>query len=261
MLKQITIEKIIRKRRQINIASRWFLNEIIDDLNLSKSLKCPICEFYSGRENFKPYVTRCIFGGGKLLRHECPGCGVIFGTQRMLALSPEALEQEYVEHYSCYNEGNSTESEIRTFDYLNPKPEGVYLNFGCGKWSKSIEYARENGYQLFGFEPYAKDEKSEYIINDVELLKSMKFDGIISNDVLEHLRYPDKTLSFMSSLLKDNGLMIHTTHCYNYACEYTRFHLFFFTGNSLKIIAQKAGLEVEDTDRIDTKIFRKKLNN
>ncbi|MFB2881263.1 class I SAM-dependent methyltransferase [Floridanema aerugineum] len=257
MSKQITREKIIRKIRQIRIASRWLLNEIIDDLNPSMNLNCPICNFSGETEKFKPYVTRCIFGGGKLLRHECPDCGVIFGTQRMLALSPQALEQEYVEHYSCFNEGDSTESEIRTFDYLNPKKEGIYLNFGCGKWSKSIEYARSKGYQLFGFEPYAKDEKSNYIINDVELLKSMKFDGIISNDVLEHLRYPDQTLSFMSSLLKDDGIMIHTTHCYNYACEYTRFHLFFFTGNSLKIISQKAGLAVEDTDRIDTKIFRK----
>lgn len=257
MPKQITIKKIIRKLGKFKIASRWLYNQIIDGLNIPINLNCPICNFSGNTQKFKPYVTRCIFGGGKLLRHQCPGCGVIFGTQRMLNLSPEALAEEYTEHYSCYDEGDSTESEIRTFHYLNPKKEGVYLNYGCGKWSKSIEYARANGYQLFGFEPYATGEKSEYIIKDVELLKSIKFDGIISNDVLEHLRYPDQVLSFMSSLLKDDGIMIHTTHCYNYACEYTRFHLFFFTGDSLKIIAQKAGLEVQDTERIDTKIFRK----
>lgn len=257
MAKKITLKKVIRKLGRIKIRTRWLVNEVVDSLNPPVDLTCPICDLYDKADKFKTYETHCIFSGGKLLRHECPSCGVIFGTQRMLALSPEELDREYAEHYFCYDEGDSTESEIRTFHYLNPKPEGIYLNFGCGRWSKSIQYARENGYNLFGFEPYASPETSEYIINDVEYLKSMKFDGIISNDVLEHLRYPDKTLSFMSELIKDDGVMVHTTHCYNYACEYTRFHLFFFTGNSLKLICEKAGLSVEDTDRIDTKIFRK----
>ncbi len=255
--RKITLKKVIRKIKRLKIRGRWLVNELFDSFNKPVNLQCPICEFSDRADNFTIYETSCIFGGGKLIRHKCPKCGVIFGTQRMLALLPEELNKEYTEHYACFDEGDSTESEVRTFYYLNPKPEGIYLNFGCGKWSKSIDYARSKGYQLFGFEPYAKDEKSDYIINDVELLKSMKFDGIISNDVLEHLRYPEQTLSFMSYLLKDNGIMIHTTHCYNYACEYTRFHLFFFTGDCIKIIAQKAGLKVEDTDRIDTKIFRK----
>ena len=71
-----------------------------------------------------------------------------------------------------------------------------------------------------------------------------------SNDLIEHLQNPVEELCFMKSLLKPDGKMYHATGCYEYAFEYTRFHLFFFLGRSLQLLAQKSGLEVKLTDRI-----------
>jgi SAM-dependent methyltransferase len=254
-----TLKKVPRKIGQVKLRTRWLLNEIIDRLSPAPiQLQCPICEFTDSLSHFKTYSSRCIFRGGKLVRHQCPNCGVIFGTQRMLALSSEQLSQEYVEHYSCYDEGDSTESELRAFQYLQPTMEGMYLNFGCGKWSETVSKLRSQGYNIFGFEPYASETSNcEYIIKSFAELKKFKFDGIMSNDVLEHLRYPEQTLSSLASLLKEGGFMVHATPCYQYSHEYTRFHLFFFTGNSLDMICQKANITYQNTDRVDTKIFRK----
>jgi hypothetical protein len=256
MVGYVSFDKIRRKTNKIKIRTRWVINELIDNLiHKSFSLNCPVCGFIDSSSNFRLYESYCVFGGGKLIRHECPQCGVIFGTQRMLSLSPEDLEKEYAEHYDCYDEGDSTEAELRTFHYLNPKPEGIYLNFGCGQWSKTLEEARKMGYQLFGFDPHAIDSSSEYIISDLDTLKSLKFDGIMSNNLLEHLRYPEKDLLLMASLLKKGCYMVHTTPCYQYSYEYTRFHLYFFTGNSIRFICDKANLEYRDTNDCETKIF------
>ena len=44
--------------------------------------------------------------------------------------------------YNRYQETNSTETEIRTFRSLDPKPGRLYLNWGCGIWSETISRLR-----------------------------------------------------------------------------------------------------------------------
>jgi len=119
------------------------------------------------------------------------------------------------------------------------------LNYGCGSWSHSLMKLREEGYQVYGYEPYSKDLGNPYIISDRAALAQMKFEGIFSNDVLEHFMDPAAELRFMKSLLSsEDACMAHTTGCYNYAYEYTRFHTFFFTGKSLEYICKDAGLKI-----------------
>ncbi len=72
----------------------------------------------------------------------------------------------------------------------------------------------------------------------------MKFDGLYSNNVLEHIRYPVEELKFMAGLLKANARMAHATPCFEYLYEYTRFRLFFYLGKSRDLLAEKAGLQV-----------------
>jgi Methyltransferase domain len=248
-----------RKAKRVATRIRWFYINIIDNISVrSEKLICPICNFQGFCYEFSVYESQCIFKGGKLVRHKCPSCGVIFGTQRMLALSEAELSKEYKSHYSCYDElGDSTEKEVEAFYLLNPQKNGTYLNFGCGRWNKTIEKMRSLGYDIYGFEPYSSITDNQFIINDFDTLSSMEFDGIISNDLLEHLRYPDKALILMASLLKKEGSMVHRTPCFKYACERTRFHLYFFTGDSLREICHKASLSYSDTDLPDIKIFNK----
>ena len=75
----------------------------------------------------------------------------------------------------------------------------------------------------------------------------MKFDGVFSNNVLEHLPDPVSELKFMKSLLRDEktDLMAHATPCFEYAYEYTRFHLVFYTGGSIASVARQIGSSVE----------------
>jgi len=161
----------------------------------------------------------------------------------MLTLSKEELDYDYALHYSVFSENDTTEYEKHTFYQFKPQKEYKYLNYGCGVWSRTISELREEGYDVYGFDPYAQTSDNEYVLTSYEALKAMRFDGIFSNNVLEHLQNPLETLMLMKSLLKDDhSKMIHSTPCYEYLYEYTRFHLVFFTGHSLEILCRKAGL-------------------
>ena len=72
----------------------------------------------------------------------------------------------------------------------------------------------------------------------------MRFHGIFSNNVLEHLRYPIQDLRFLARLLHPGGRMSHATPCFEYLYEYTRFHLFFYLGRSRQLLASESGLRI-----------------
>ncbi len=230
---------------------RWSL---LDDIRLlheySKAplLRCPLCRKEGEKGKFQEYRSHCIFLGGDLIRFQCPSCDVIFGDQKMLAKSDDALAAEYEWHYSLFSEGDSKNAEIRAFHSLNPEKEGVYINFGAGAWSGSVAALRHQGWNVYGYEPHSSaiNADEEYIIRGRDQLQGMQFDGIFSNNVLEHLRHPVEELRFLKSLLKPDASMAHATACFAYLYEYTRFHLFFYLGRSRKLLAQEAGLEIKE---------------
>lgn len=216
-------------------------------------VKCPLCEHESDKVNFNTLHSYCIFQGGNLLRFQCPECDLIFGDQKMLSLTNEALSHDYEWHYKSYFEGDSTEQEIRAFHLLNPEKEGVYLNYGAGAWSSSVSELRNEGWDVWAYEPHdsANNSDEHYVVRSKEMLAKMKFDGIFSNNVLEHLRYPIDDLRLMAGLLKLNASMAHATPCFEYLYEYTRFHLFFYPGRSRELLAEKADLKVANYVRDD----------
>jgi SAM-dependent methyltransferase len=182
-----------------------------------------------------------------LIRHQCPACDLIFGADKMFGLSSAELSQDYEWHYSMYEEGDSTGQEVRAFHCLNPVREGVYLNYGAGSWSRSVQQLRDDGWNIVAYEPHRSASSGEgSVISSRESLLSMKFDGIFSNNLLEHLRTPVDEVKFMSTLLKPGGRMAHATPCFDYLYEYTRFHLFFFLGRSRNLLASKAGMVVDN---------------
>lgn len=231
-------------KNQIRV--QWRLVDQINALALPAFVhECEICLFQGKVELFKELTSHCIFGGGRLVRYQCPKCDTIFGPAKMLALSPEELTQEYEMHYRLYPEGDSTESEIRAFHALQPSRHGRYLNYGSGGWSRSVAELREQGWDVLAYEPHQAAAKGEHEITSEAQLASMKFDGIFSNNVLEHFRYPVAALRKMAALLAPVGRMSHATPCFQYLYEYTRFHLYFFPGRSLSFVASGAGLKVD----------------
>lgn len=252
LIKIITEESSEKLRREIlrhQISTKW---EVVDFLIRAtykdeKNRLCELCGHEDLSESFAKIETHCKFGGGILVRYQCPNCDVIFGPDKMLELSSAELSQEYEWHYSVYEEGDSTDQELRAFHLLKPRKDGVYLNYGAGAWSKSVQLLRSQGWQVFAFEPHmSASTNADYVISDRAILSQMSFDGIFTNNVLEHLRYPIAEITYIRNLLKQGALMAHATPCYQYLYEYTRFHLFFFLGRSKIFLAQKCGLTVKD---------------
>ena len=208
---------------------------------------CPLCAYEGANTDFRTLDSDCIFSGGKLLRHQCPKCDLVFGPQKMLNLSKKALAADYGWHYQVFSEGDSTDQEVRAFHALQPSRDGVYLNWGAGSWSKTIPFLRSEGWNVFGYEPHQPPGGGgQYLINSESQLARMTFDGIFSNNVLEHLRDPVTELSAMRNLLKIDGKMSHATPCFEYLYEFTRFHLFFFLGRSRLLLAEMADLNIEE---------------
>lgn len=218
-----------------------------------RRMQCCICGFEINTEEQEKIIAEDIYGGGKLVRYRCPECGAIVGPNKMWDLSGEELAEEYKIHYIINDEGQTTDAEIETFMDMHPDKNKTYLNYGCGGWSSTIQKLREQGYDVYGFEPYAPCD-SEYIITDFDELKKKKFDGVFSHDLLEHLRYPIDAFNLFSEILKEDGIMAHSTACYKYVYEYDRFHLVFYTGDSVNRLCQNTGFElqekIEDNDRL-----------
>lgn len=240
--------------RQATVASELLLHQIsshwrlIDhaEQNLAPpdEIKCELCGHVAPASAFMALEAQCRFGGGRLLRHQCPSCDLIFGPAKMLRLNAAELEQEYHWHYRLFTEGDSTEQEIRAFEALCPRPGGVYLNFGAGAWSASVQHLRAKGWNIVAYEPTGSARAQVGVVNRREDLAEMRFDGIFSNNVLEHLRHPVQELQFLARLLQPGARMSHATPCYEYLYEYTRFHLFFYIGRSRQFLADKAGLRI-----------------
>ena len=232
------------------IASKW---SSIDQLTRllakpAKLLCCPLCGFKDQTDAFRGRESFCIFGGGVLLRHQCPECDLVFGPAKMLNMTAAELSLDYEWHYRVYQEGDSTAQELRSFHALEPKRDGVYLNYGAGSWSRSVQQLREEGWQVFAYEPHvsAAGVSNDNSLLDKPTLLRTRFDGIYSNNVLEHLRDPVGELRLLASLLTYDGRMAHTTPCFEYLYEFTRFHLFFFLDRSRQALIGQAGLtEIE----------------
>ena len=197
-------------------------------------MECPVCGFRN--EAFSIRRSKCKFTGMSLERYACPSCEVVFGPLSMLGLSFEDMKTEYDRLYSSYGEGDTTEYEVRTFASMNPTKSGTYLNFGAGKWSSSTKVLRNQGYNLVPYDPF--------VLGNEDALKG-RYDGIFSHNVIEHLQTPIKTFGDMAKMLYPNGKMAHSTACYGYRYEYSKYHLFFFLGKSIEVLADRTGFSME----------------
>ena len=245
---QASIDGMRRELVQQQIAERWSVVDAVERAaaHTPEYRTCPLCEASGKSENFKKHASNCIFGGGVLVRHQCPACDVIFGADKMFDLSPGELSQDYEWHYKVYEEVDSTEVEVRAFHSLNPRRDGIYINYGAGSWSQTVPLLRQQGWNVFAYEPHgASPNGHEWLITSEAQMGGVLFDGIFSNNVLEHFRHPVEELQRMKTWMKPGAVMAHATPCYEYLFEYTRFHLFFFVGRSRELLAQRAKLDIQ----------------
>ena len=229
------------------IECRWQVLDALDHLLYPADfpVTCTVCHHTDRKDSYQTCVTHCRFNGGRLERFICPVCGAIFGPLKMMTLTQEQLADEYRQGYHTFSESNTTALELDVFQSLGPSKEGIYLNFGAGAWNKTTEQLRAEGFQVYDYEPYAPVDKKPWVFTTLEEASQFKYNGIFSNDLIEHLRTPGEDLKKMVAMMTDDGMMVHGSGCYDYAFEYTRFHLTFFTGNALEYLGKETGLGYE----------------
>ena len=86
------------------ISAKWDQIHRLEGLReRPSSLLCELCGYEAELSAFAELRTHCIFGGGEIVRHQCPACDVIFGSNTMMRLSAEALTEEYEWHYLAFD--------------------------------------------------------------------------------------------------------------------------------------------------------------
>ena len=112
-------------------------------------------------------------------------------------------------------------SHILALNYITP--DSVVLDVGCACGDFGAVLKKEKNSTIFGLE-YDKDSckiatdtgaYKEVIQFDLETLTNdsfqnynNKFDYIVCNDILEHLRNPEKTIKILKKFLKPSGVFI-----------------------------------------------------
>lgn len=244
------LEKQLNLVESYSVQSFWSaIDRIYEHTLIGRVITCIVCSYSTKREKYEVKVDHCQFAGGILERYKCPRCGCIFGPQKYLDMERLFIDNDYGLLYSRYSESNSYENELKTFHSLSPKKTKLYLNWGCGgHWSSTVQKLRDGGWNVWGFEPSLQASEG-FIVKSREEI-SAKFDGIFSNNVIEHFRNPVRQFLEFHKMLKPNGLMAHSSPCYEQKYMSTRFHTLFLLGKSAHVLAEMTGFKVKGTSSV-----------
>ena len=245
--------------RKFLVPAWWHVYDIaLRHAPAAQTAHCLACGLERNVDDYALRVDRCSFGGGELSRLECPSCGCVFGALKYLLLPAELVEADYNLLYASYAEADSTESEIKAFHALQPRRNGVYLNWGSGAWSRTIEVLRGEGWDVWGYEPHVQTS-SPFVARSMDQISAV-FDGVFSNNVLEHLFDPAQQFTVYSSILNKDGKMAHATPCYQWLYPDSRFHVFFPLGDAIHKLAARTGFAVTGAStegEFDVRVFER----
>jgi hypothetical protein len=236
------LEQGQRDLRRFATAAIWHAIDRVDAL-VGAPPVCPICDRSQAREALEQLISNCIFGGGRLERYLCPGCGCIYGPTKFLRLPPDLVAADYAVLYAGYSETDSTANEIRTFHSLRPALGRQYLNWGSGRDNKTIPTLRGKGYDVWGYEPMIEQAENDFIVSRKDEI-SPGVAGLFSNNVIEHLVRPVEEFQFFHGILGPGARMAHASPCYRYTYEFSRFHVIFYTGDSAQVLAERTGFRL-----------------
>lgn len=230
--------------KQLRLLFNAQLRHMLKDKYFPEELECFICAHKNRTLSFQRLIAQdTLFSGCEIERFVCPNCKVIFGPVPLITAEKQSINELYELLYSHYSEGSTAPFQEKTFHSLAPQTSGKYLNFGCGKWQDELHKLRSHGWDVYGFEPNLPPQ-GEHIYSSFREIEKLKFDGIFSHNVIEHLQNPPASFSFLNTLLNPGSCMAHSTACYEYRYEMTPFHLFFYEQSSREYLAKNSGFRM-----------------
>ncbi|MFH5924470.1 class I SAM-dependent methyltransferase [Roseomonas xinghualingensis] len=243
-----SMERQLKDLRATVMPAHWAALDRVDALlPQDRPLTCPLCERVAPRTSLEIRVDTDIFGGGRLERYVCAGCGCGFGPFKVMEAPEAVLNADYTLLYEDYRESSGTEPELRAFRLLGPIGAPV-LNWGCGRWSESIATLRAEGHDVWGYEPAAPPEDGSFIVGQRGAISPV-FGSIFSNNVIEHMVDPVADFRFFHDVLRPGARMAHASPCHEWLYAFTRFHVFFPMGDSPHVLAERTGFRVVEQVR------------
>lgn len=132
-------------------------------------------------------------------------------------------------------------------EHLGAYASGKLLDLGCGKAPLYILYKElvtEVVCADWGNSPHVNSHVDDFFDLNMKFpYDSDQFDTIILSDVLEHIRYPERTLSEAYRVLKMNGHLFLNVPFY-YPIHEGPFDFFRYTEFALRNMVEKAGFRI-----------------
>lgn len=212
-------------------------------------MKCKICDHattgFSNPRLKKEYTL-------------CSHCELI-SVEKAFIVSNESEKAQYDNHHnSLENLGyvQMFENFLDFFwDELTCKDISC-LDFGSGPTPVLGELIQRRGAKVDCYDKFYQSEK---------IFTGKSYDVITSTEVFEHLENPLQILDFLTSHLKENGILAIMTLFHqndkdlflNWWYPRDPTHITFYTPKTLEILGEKCGLKVMKTDKTRVLIFKK----
>lgn len=215
------------------------------------SKQCPFC----GRGDVSLYNS-------SLFVWKCLSCGLLF-KDRLQDESVAIYKSAWSDYCNHIDETGATNRKLskiysqKLISSLGLKnfSEMKILDFGTGKGNMLMALA-ELGADVYGIEPFGYEylkSKGFKIFREIkEIPEGLLFDGIIANDVLEHLFNPWDTINELYGILNINGwFYIATPNAESLNAKFFRSywrefynsgHIRFFNSDCIEAIFIKLGI-------------------
>lgn len=192
----------------------------------------------------------------------CKNCDIIHANP---IPSGKQLDKLYGQDYYVFNNDREKKDILIAKQHLHNllkyKKKGSLLDVGCAK-GYFLNEARKKGFDVQGIE--ISESARNFGVDNFKLQiysgtldgfqSKNKFDIITMYDLIEHLPNPLVNLKKVSSLLKDDGLLIVETPNFDsvyrqlspftrYWSGYNQFYIIFFNSRSISYIMKKVGLK------------------
>ena len=191
--------------------------------------------------------------------YDCDICKALVKDEKYY-LTADEEKVEYETHNNDVNDIRYQNFTMPITNYVIEKflPEHKGLDFGSGTGPVISIKLMEKGYDIVQYDPFFAPNQS--VLNN-------SYDYIVTCEVIEHFHNPKIEIDKLTSLLRNNGILLIMTMLYNDQIDFNGWnyrndntHVFIYRKETIEYIANEKKLEIDIlTDRFI--VLRKTGNN